>query len=76
MGLRRVAGGEGRAGSYRLLVSASETGMRFESRVVRVWGIALPLRTDAWARGCGSSWEVEVTLEHVGSYRGVVAPAI
>jgi hypothetical protein len=55
-------------------VFADETGMRFESHTVTFWGIPVPLRAAAWARGDGASWEVEVTVQHVGSYRGRIAP--
>jgi hypothetical protein len=47
--------------------------MRFESRAARLWGIPLPMRMEAWERGGDSSWEFEVTVAHIGSYRGVVA---
>jgi hypothetical protein len=56
-------------------VSADATGIRFESRSASLWGIPLPLRMHAWTRGDGLSWEVEVTIEHIGSYRGRVALA-
>ena len=56
-------------------IFASETGMGFESRAASIWGIPLPLRMHAFARGAGSGWELEVTIAHIGSYRGVVAPA-
>lgn len=66
-----------KAGPVRigLRISASATGMRFESKSASLWGIPLPLRMDAWTRADGSSWEVEVTIAHIGSYRGRVAPA-
>ncbi len=55
-------------------VFADENGMRFESRAISFWGIPLPLRSEAWARGNGSAWDIEVTIKHIGSYRGTVAP--
>jgi hypothetical protein len=66
-----------KAGPVRigLRISAGPAGMRFESRSASLWGIPLPLRMNAWTRGDGSSWEVEVTIAHIGSYRGRVAPA-
>lgn len=66
-----------KAGPVRVYfrIFADSTGMRFESKTARFWGIPLPLRMNAWARGHGSSWEVEVTIAHIGSYRGIVAPA-
>jgi hypothetical protein len=56
-------------------IFADESGMRFESKSASLWGISVPLRIDAWARGAGGAWEIEVTVAHVGSYRGVMAPA-
>jgi hypothetical protein len=66
-----------KAGPVRigLRVTAGPSGMRFESRSARLWGIPFPLRMIAWTRGDGSSWDVEVTIAHIGSYRGTVAPA-
>lgn len=66
-----------KAGPVRidLSVTAGPSGMRFESRSASLWGIPLPLRMQAWTRGDGSSWEIEVTIAHIGSYRGKVAPA-
>jgi hypothetical protein len=54
-------------------IRASESGMQFELRRARLWGIPIPLRIEAVARGGETSWEVEVRVAHVGSYRGVLA---
>jgi hypothetical protein len=66
-----------KAGAVRIAfrLSASEAGLRFESQTASVWGIPLPLRMDAWVRGKGASWELDVKIAHVGSYHGMVAPA-
>jgi hypothetical protein len=55
-------------------VSADSSGMRFESRRARWWIIPLPLRIYAEARGNESSWDIQVSVAHVGSYRGAVVP--
>jgi hypothetical protein len=64
------------AGPLRLYfrVFAGERGMRFQSERARFWGIPLPLRVEGTARGAGASWEFEVTISHVGSYRGIMEP--
>ena len=61
-------------GPVRVLfrVLADGAGMRFESLRVRLWMIPLPLRVAATARGDESSWEFEVTVERIGSYRGAM----
>lgn len=53
-------------------IRATGAGMRFESRRARLWGIPVPLRIEASTRGVDSSWEVEVNVAHVGSYRGLM----
>jgi hypothetical protein len=76
---QRVAGGllVEKAGPLHVefRIFASETGLRFESHAARLWGIPLPLRMEAWARGGDAGWEVNVRIAHIGSYRGLVAPA-
>jgi hypothetical protein len=66
-----------RAGLVRVLfrVLADDTEMRFESQSARLWMIPLPLRVEARARGGESAWEFEVTVAHVGSYRGCMIPS-
>ena len=63
-----------KAGPLRIAfqIRASEEGLSFESRRAEVWGIPVPVRVEASARGGESSWEVEVKIAHVGSYRGVM----
>ena len=51
-------------------IRACEQGIEFESRRARLWGIPVPLRIEASARGGQGCWEVEVRIAHVGSYRG------
>lgn len=65
-----------KAGALRIAfrVRASADGLRFESRRAKVWGIPVPVRVEALARGGETSWEVEVKIAHVGSYRGVMIP--
>ena len=62
------------AGPVRIAfqVSAYQGGMSFESRRARVWGIPVPLRIEAAVCGGEASWEVEVKIAHVGSYRGAM----
>ncbi len=55
-------------------IRASEDSLTFESRRAKVWGIPVPVRIEASARGGETSWEVEVKIAHVGSYRGVMIP--
>jgi hypothetical protein len=64
------------AGPLRMFfrVLADETGLRFECQRARLWGIPLPLRVEARARGDDAGWEFEVTVASVGSYRGAVIP--
>jgi hypothetical protein len=63
-------------GPVRMLfrLFADETGMHFECRRVCLWAIPLPLRVEARARGDESSWEVEVTIRRIGSYRASLVP--
>jgi Domain of unknown function (DUF4166) len=56
-------------------IFADESGMRFESQRARLWMIPLPLRVEATVRGNESSWEVDVTVGHIGSYQGSLASA-
>jgi hypothetical protein len=58
---------------FRIL--ADERGMRFECQRARLWGIPLPLRVEARVWGNATSWEMEVTVGGVGSYRGAMAAA-
>jgi len=53
-------------------IFADETGMRFESQRACFWTIPLPLRVKATVRGDESSWEVDVTVDRIGSYRGAL----
>lgn len=66
------------AGPVRIAfrVTADENEMRFESRRVRVWGMPIPLRITACARGDGSAWWIEVEVAHVGSYSGKISSEI
>ena len=73
---QRAAGGLllEEAGPVRIAfeVRASESGMRLESHRTQIWGIRVPVRVEATVRGGELSWEVEVKIAHVGSYRGVM----
>lgn len=62
------------AGPVRIAfqVRACQGGMSFESRWARVWGIPIPMRIEVAVRGGETSWEVEVRIAHVGSYRGAM----
>jgi hypothetical protein len=62
------------AGPVRIAfrLRASESGMHFESQRTKLWGLPLPLRIEASVRAMEISWEVEVTIAHVGSYRGIM----
>jgi len=53
---------------------ADHEGLRFVSERACLWRIPLPLRVVAAARGQESSWEFEVTVGGVGSYRGSMEP--
>ena len=53
-------------------IIADERGMRFECQRARLWGIPLPLRVEAKVWGDATSWEMEVTVGGVGSYRGAM----
>ena len=55
-------------------VAACETGLRFQLVRARLLGMPIPLRIEATAMGGESSWEFEVKIAHVGSYRGVMEP--
>jgi hypothetical protein len=57
-------------------IFADSTGMRFESQRARFWKIPLPLRVRAEARGNDASWDIQVTVRHIGSYRGSLAPSL
>ncbi len=63
-----------KAGPLRIAfrIRAGENGLTFESRRAKIWGIPVPLRVEALAQGGETSWEVEVNITHVGSYRGVM----
>jgi len=54
-------------------IQVCEKGMQFHSRHAWFWGIPVPLQIEASACGGDSSWEVEVKVAHVGSYRGMMA---
>ena len=58
---------------FRLLAGDGE--LRFESERVLLWMIPAPLRVAARVRGGESGWEFEVTVAHVGFYRGSMIPA-
>jgi hypothetical protein len=58
---------------FRLLAGDGE--LRFESERVLLWMIPVPLRVEARVRGGESGWEFEVTIAHVGSYRGSMLPS-
>ena len=58
---------------FRLLAAGGE--LRFKSERVFLWMIPIPLRVEARARGAESAWEFEVTVAHVGSYRGSMLPS-
>ena len=60
--------------TFRLV--ADERGMRFQSQCARLWFIRIPLRIEAREWGGDSSWEFEVTVAGVGSYRGRMVPAL
>jgi hypothetical protein len=53
---------------FRLL--ADHSGMRFEYRRARLWMIPVPFRVEATVRGIDLSWEIELTVNCVGSYFG------
>ena len=62
------------AGPVRIAfrIRAGAFGMIFESQRVRVWGIPVPLRIEAFVKDGELSWEVEVRIAHVGFYSGVM----
>lgn len=78
--LQRVSGDSlvEKAGPVRIAfrISADQSGMLFQSTAASFWGISIPLRIEAWARGAGLGWELEVTVAHIGSYSGVMTPAL
>ena len=57
-------------------VQADESGMQFCSERARLWIIPIPLHVIARVRGGESSWEFEVIVERVGSYRGAMVPSL
>ncbi len=65
-----------KAGPFRIVfrIHVCQDGLRFESRSADVWGVPVPLRVEASAHGRETSWEVEVKVAYVGSYRGVMTP--
>jgi len=60
--------------SFRLF--ADEKGMRFEIVRARLWMVPIPLRIEAQIWGNDSSWEFQVTVAGVGSYRGTMVPTV
>ena len=65
------------AGPVRLLISVQGTdrGMRFRCVRARLFGIPIPIRVEADVSGDDDSWEFDVRVSGVGSYRGVMRPA-
>ena len=59
---------------FRLI--ADNDGVRFECIRARLFGIPFPLRVNAAERGGDSSWEFEVVVARIGSYRGVMSPVL
>ena len=57
-------------------VSVSNATLQFQSVRTRLLGIPLPVRVTGSVRGTGSSWEFEVRIASVGSYRGVMEPTL
>jgi len=59
-------------GALRLYfgVFAFDSGIKLELVRARLLGIPLPLHIEAAERGRESSWEFEVTVGRIGSYRG------
>ena len=55
-------------------VLGCETGLRFQLVRARLFGMPIPLRIEATASGGDLSWEFEVKISHVGSYRGFMEP--
>jgi hypothetical protein len=60
--------------SFRVL--ADDTGMRFHTQRARFWIVPIPLRIEAKAWGDDSSWDFQVTVAGVGSYRGTMVPTV
>jgi hypothetical protein len=60
--------------SFRIF--ADHTGMRFQMQRARLWIVPIPLRIEAQAWGNDSSWEIQVTVAGVGSYRGTMVPTV
>jgi hypothetical protein len=55
------------------LLSADETGMRFSAHHARLCGVPAPIRVEAVTRAHGdASWEFEVKVHGLASYRGVM----
>jgi hypothetical protein len=57
-------------------VFADPTGMRFQSQSARLWIVPILLRIEARVWGNDSSWEFQVTVAGVGSYRGTMVPTV
>jgi hypothetical protein len=57
-------------------IQADETGMRFFSERARLWKIPIPLHVSARVHGGESSWEFEVKVDYIGSYRGAMTPSL
>ncbi len=55
-------------------VQGDRAGLRFQSQRARLWILPLPLHVSAEAHGDDTSWRFQVTVAHVGSYRGAMAP--
>lgn len=55
-------------------IHADDSGLRFIFLRARCWMIPLPIRVEAREWGVDTSWEFEVAVRGVGSYRGVAAP--
>ena len=56
-------------------IFADHSGMRFQSQRARLWMFPVPLRIQARIWGTDSSWEFQVNVACVGSYRGMVVPS-
>jgi hypothetical protein len=60
----------------RFRLRSGERGMRFQSESARLWFVPIPLRIEAREWGDDSSWEFEVIVAGVGSYRGRMVPIL
>ncbi len=59
----------------RFRVFLAGDAMQFQLVAARFLGIPMPLRVTASVRGAGdTSWEFEVNIAWVGSYRGIMEP--